>query len=116
MESENTNFSFASGILPKIQTNGDGNTKKMTNGICHDDSVPPVKAQTIHELHSLQRKRSAPNTPVKDGASGGAVFATISEEERQMLQLQSIRYCTSLYLYLSLTLFFFLFFILILIR
>ncbi|KAJ1689104.1 hypothetical protein LUZ63_013259 [Rhynchospora breviuscula] len=88
MASDNGNFSFDNGVLPKIQTNAAG-TKKPANGICHDDSVPPVKAQTIHELHSLQRKRSAPTTPVKEGA-GGAVFATISEEERQKLQLQSI--------------------------
>lgn len=84
MASGNGSFSF--GPLPKIHTNGG-------NGICHDDSVPPVKVQTIHELHSLQRKRSAPTTPIKDGASAaGAAFATISEEERQRLQLQSIRY------------------------
>jgi phosphoenolpyruvate carboxykinase (ATP) len=111
MESENMNFSFTNGVLPKIHTNGDASMKKKpANGICHDDSVPPVKAQTIHELHSLQRKRSAPTTPVKDGASGGATFATISEEERQQLQLQSIRYCISLSLSLSLSVFFFFYF------
>lgn len=99
MDSESANFSFTNGALPKIQTNGDASTKnKPANGICHDDSVPPVKAQTIHELHSLQKKRSAPTTPVKDGAAGGAAFATISEEERQKLQLQSIRCSTSLFL------------------
>lgn len=75
--------------LPKIQTRGE---EKPENGICHDDSAPPVKAKTIDELHSLQRKRSAPTTPIKDGAQqGNAAFATISEEERQKLQLQSIR-------------------------
>lgn len=68
--------------LAKIQTN------KKTNGICHDDSTPPVKAQTIDELHSLQKKKSAPTTPIK-GTQGS--FATISEEERHKQQLQSIR-------------------------
>ncbi|KAG6495892.1 hypothetical protein ZIOFF_043722 [Zingiber officinale] len=75
--------------LSKIQTHG---REKLENGICHDDSVPPVKAKTIDELHSLQKKRSAPTTPIKDGAQqGNAAFATILEEERQKLHLQSIR-------------------------
>ncbi|KAG6517620.1 hypothetical protein ZIOFF_021016 [Zingiber officinale] len=74
--------------MPKIQTHG---REKPENGICHDDSAPAVKAKTIDELHSLQKKRSAPTTPIKDGAQqGNAAFATISEEERQKLQLQSI--------------------------
>ncbi|KAG6474281.1 hypothetical protein ZIOFF_068206 [Zingiber officinale] len=30
--------------------------EKQENGICHDDSAPPVKAKTIDELHSLQKK------------------------------------------------------------
>ncbi|XP_042410155.1 phosphoenolpyruvate carboxykinase (ATP)-like [Zingiber officinale] len=77
---------FSNG-LPKIQTQG---REKPENGICHDDSASPVKAKTIDELHSLQKKRSAPTTPIKDGAQQGNVaFATISEEERQ--KLQSIR-------------------------
>ncbi|KAG6523569.1 hypothetical protein ZIOFF_013430 [Zingiber officinale] len=64
--------------MPKIQTHG---REKPENEICHDDSAPPVKAKTIDELHSLQ----------KDGAQqGNAAFATISEEECQKLQLQSI--------------------------
>lgn len=70
--------------LARIQTQKNG-------GICHDDSGKPVKAQTIDELHSLQRKRSAPTTPL-DGVQGA--FATISEDERQRQQLQSIRYYT----------------------
>ncbi|KAG6473967.1 hypothetical protein ZIOFF_067887 [Zingiber officinale] len=40
--------------MSKIQTHG---REKPENGICHDDSVPPVKAKTIDELHSLQKKR-----------------------------------------------------------
>ncbi|GKU94974.1 hypothetical protein SLEP1_g8395 [Rubroshorea leprosula] len=62
-------------------------TQKKQNGICHDDSAPPVKAQTIDELHSLQRKKSAPTTPI-NGAQGS--FTALSEEERQKQQLQSI--------------------------
>ncbi|GLU20200.1 hypothetical protein SLE2022_364110 [Rubroshorea leprosula] len=62
-------------------------TQKRQDGICHDDSSPTVKAQTIDELHSLQRKRSTPTTPI-NSAQGS--FATLSEEERQKLQLQSI--------------------------
>ncbi|KAK3004068.1 hypothetical protein RJ639_018599 [Escallonia herrerae] len=67
--------------LAKIQTN------KRQNGICHDDSGPSVKAQTIDELHSLQKKKSAPTTPI-NGTLGA--FAPPSEEERQKQQLQSI--------------------------
>ncbi|KAG6528582.1 hypothetical protein ZIOFF_010761 [Zingiber officinale] len=40
--------------MPKIQTHG---REKPENGICHDNSAPPVKAKTIDELHSLQKKR-----------------------------------------------------------
>ncbi|RWW05324.1 hypothetical protein GW17_00031410 [Ensete ventricosum] len=99
---ENGDFSFGNSVkavvmpngLPKIHTHGGGAGKKEPeNGICHDDSAPPVKAQTIDELHSLQKKRSAPTTPIKDGLQqqqGNAAFATISEEERHKLQLQSI--------------------------
>lgn len=64
-------------------------TSDKHDGICQDMSSPTVKAQTIDELHSLQRKRSAPSTPNK-GIQGA--FATLSEEERQKQQLQSIRY------------------------
>ncbi|TKY70001.1 Phosphoenolpyruvate carboxykinase of ATP [Spatholobus suberectus] len=67
--------------LAKIQTH------KKHNGICHDDSVPTVNAQTIDELHSLQKKKSAPTTPV---TGFQAPFATLSEEERHKQQLQSI--------------------------
>ncbi|KAG8478482.1 hypothetical protein CXB51_028282 [Gossypium anomalum] len=52
-----------------------------------NDSAGTVKAQTIEELHSLQRKRSAPNTPLQ-GTAGA--FANLSEDERQRQQLQSI--------------------------
>ncbi|PON97121.1 Phosphoenolpyruvate carboxykinase, ATP-utilizing [Trema orientale] len=84
----NGEFSFGKGTarngLSKIQT------QKKNNGICHDDSAPPVKAQTIDELHSLQKKRSAPTTPIKGGAQGAFAPPPISEEERQKQQLQSI--------------------------
>ena len=78
--------------LPKIQT------QKKQNAICHDDTAPTVKAQTIDELHSLQRKKSAPTTPL-DGVQGA--FANLTEEERHKQQLQSIRYIdTSLLTYI----------------
>lgn len=80
----NGNVSMAGGGrngLAKIQT--------RQNGICHDDSSAPVKAQTIDELHSLQKKKSAPTTPL-NGIEGA--FSFLSEEERQKQQLQSIRY------------------------
>ncbi|XP_073288937.1 phosphoenolpyruvate carboxykinase (ATP) 1-like [Primulina huaijiensis] len=67
--------------LPKIHT------EKRAEGICHDDSTTPVKAQTIDELHSLQKKKSAPTTPINVGDQ--APFAP-SEEERSKQQLQSI--------------------------
>ncbi|PKI42063.1 hypothetical protein CRG98_037516, partial [Punica granatum] len=86
-------FSFGNGDarngLTKIATN-----KKDGNGaVCHDDSATPVKAQTIDELHSLQKKRSAPTTPIKSSAaaSPGGFANAVSEEERQKQQLQSIR-------------------------
>lgn len=74
-------FSFPKGpAIPKITTGA-----KRDNEICHDDSGPTVKATTLDELHSLQKKRSAPTTPINQS---GTAF---SEEERQKIQLQSIR-------------------------
>jgi phosphoenolpyruvate carboxykinase (ATP) len=57
------------------------------NKICDDDgSAPTVKANTIDELHSLQRKKNI--TP-----SGSQIdLFTLSEGERNKQQLQSIRY------------------------
>lgn len=90
-ENGNLNVGMQGNGLKKIQTTENGNGKgKNGNGICHDDSSLPVKAQTIDELHSLQKKRSAPTTPSK-GFQLGPTFATLSEEERQIQQLQSIR-------------------------
>lgn len=101
----NGDFSFANGggsetipaggqvagkILPKIQTH-----PKRENGICHDDSAPPVKAQTIDQLHSLQKKKSAPTTPIT-GAHGAFASPTLSEEERHKQQLQSIRLASTI--------------------
>ncbi|XP_062163701.1 phosphoenolpyruvate carboxykinase (ATP) 1-like [Alnus glutinosa] len=70
--------------LPKIQM-----PRNQTSSweVCHDDSTPPVRAHTIDELHSLQKKRSAPTTPIR-GAQGA--FTPMSEEARQKQQLQSI--------------------------
>ncbi|ERN14164.1 hypothetical protein AMTR_s00033p00012450 [Amborella trichopoda] len=70
--------------LRKIETHS-----RKENGICHDDSVPPVKAQTLDELHSLQKKRSAPTTPV-NGSQGGPFAPLVSDDQRAKLQLQSI--------------------------
>ncbi|KAF4349894.1 hypothetical protein F8388_005125 [Cannabis sativa] len=85
----NGEFSFGTGKgtarngLSKIQT------QKKHSEICHDDSAPTVKAQTIDELHSLQQKRSAPTTPIK-GAQGAFAPPLLSDEDRQKQQLQSI--------------------------
>lgn len=94
----NGEFSFARGNGTVANGNGTARnglakiqTQKKDNGVCHDDSTPPVKAQTIDELHSLQKKKSAPTTPIK-GTQGGAFAVTLSEEERHKQQLQSIRY------------------------
>lgn len=78
--------------LARIDTNGGAAKKKHENGICHDDSSAPVRAQNIDELHSMQRKRSAPTTPIKqaDGAAVSPFAAAISEEGRRTQQLQSI--------------------------
>uniref|UniRef100_A0A453IH41 Uncharacterized protein n=1 Tax=Aegilops tauschii subsp. strangulata TaxID=200361 RepID=A0A453IH41_AEGTS len=63
---------------------------KHENGICHDDSSAPVRAQNIDELHSMQRKRSAPTTPIKD-TSASPFAVAVSDEDRRKQQLQSIR-------------------------
>ncbi|KAF7802903.1 phosphoenolpyruvate carboxykinase (ATP) [Senna tora] len=47
-----------------------------------------VKAQTIDELHSMQKKRSAPNTPTTKKAD--PTFSNLSEDQREQQQLQSI--------------------------
>lgn len=99
---DNGEFSFARGTGTAVAANGNGTArnglakiqttqKKGGNGMCHDDSSAPVKAQTIDELHSLQKKKSAPTTPIK-GTQQGAFAVALSEEERQKQQLQSIRY------------------------
>lgn len=38
-------------------------TEDPVNSLCKDDTSAPVKASTIDELHSLQKKKSAPTTP-----------------------------------------------------
>lgn len=88
-ENGNGNVATENG-LAKIQTQ----KQKALNGICHDDSGPTVKAKTIDELHSLQTKKSAPTTP---NTGSSTPFASLSEQERQQLQLQSIRYFTFLF-------------------
>ncbi|KAJ7300052.1 hypothetical protein O6H91_17G014800 [Diphasiastrum complanatum] len=70
----------------------DGLTKIKTHAakgrdVCTDDSGPPIKANTLEELHSLQKKKSASSTP--RGTPKGAV-SPLSEVERQRQQMQSI--------------------------
>uniref|UniRef100_A0A7N0VK86 Phosphoenolpyruvate carboxykinase (ATP) n=1 Tax=Kalanchoe fedtschenkoi TaxID=63787 RepID=A0A7N0VK86_KALFE len=98
----NGEFSFANGAgenqsgrngLAKITTTGPPSTNGAKAGgkVYHDDSATTVKAQTIDELHSLQKKRSAPTTPIHAGAAAQANFAaSVTEEIRQKQQLQSI--------------------------
>lgn len=89
MAANDGEFSFATGGkgrngLPKIQTQ-----KAKEDEICHDDSAQPLKAKTLEELHSLQKKKSAPTTPLTAGTQT-AFGAALSEEERHKQQLQSI--------------------------
>ncbi|KAK4434267.1 Phosphoenolpyruvate carboxykinase (ATP) [Sesamum alatum] len=89
MAGENGEFSFNSSFrgrngLPKIQTHKKAEDAETDKQICHDDSAQPVKAQTLDELHSLQRKKSAPTTPLT------ATQTPFAEEDRQKQQLQSI--------------------------
>ncbi|KAL6578437.1 Protein kinase C-like 1 [Orobanche minor] len=87
MAAENGGFSFSvkgRNGLPKIQTQKKAEDVENENLVCHDDSARPVKAQTLDELHSLQKKKSAPTTPLQ------AAQGPFAEEERQKQQLQSI--------------------------
>ncbi|KAL0392180.1 UNVERIFIED_CONTAM: Phosphoenolpyruvate carboxykinase (ATP) [Sesamum radiatum] len=89
MATENGEFSFNSSVrgrngLPKIQTHKKAEDVETDKEICHDDSAQPVKAQTLDELHSLQKKKSAPTTPLT------ATQGPFAEEDRQKQQLQSI--------------------------
>lgn len=95
---ENTNgeFSFSAAAardaLPRITT--EKGAKSPTNrDVCHDDTAPRVNFQTIDELHSLQKKRSAPTTPLKEEGAGGVMGTSgpttpVSGET----MLQSVRY------------------------
>lgn len=62
-------------------------TQKLKEEICHDDSAVPVKAQTLEELHSLQVKKSGPNTPMTGIQQ--PVFGSEADKNKQ--QLESIR-------------------------
>ncbi|KAB1203842.1 Phosphoenolpyruvate carboxykinase [ATP] [Morella rubra] len=87
---ENGEFTFASGGAARRQLNGLSRIQTHAEKpieVCHDDSVPTVRAQTIDELHSLQKKKSSPTTPARGTPRA---FAAVSEEERQKLQMQSI--------------------------
>ncbi|XP_020224381.1 phosphoenolpyruvate carboxykinase (ATP) [Cajanus cajan] len=70
--------------MPASVGTGNGNIQIRDE---EEISGPTVKAQTIDELHSLQKKKSAPSTP--RGAQPTA-FSTMSEEERSKQQLESI--------------------------
>nr|POE53128.1 phosphoenolpyruvate carboxykinase (atp) [Quercus suber] len=92
MEAENRELRFASkgrARLMRIET------QKKSAAVCHNDNTPSVKAQTIDELHCLQKKKSAPNTSriarTPGQGQGAATFAIISKEDLQKQQLQSIR-------------------------
>ncbi|KAI3941164.1 hypothetical protein MKW92_022382 [Papaver armeniacum] len=75
-----------------MASNGTENVNTGVNEICHDDSATPVKAQTIDELHSLQKKKSAPNSPRIKQKAGDGLFtsAILDQEDRQKQQLKSI--------------------------
>eukprot|EP00246_Nothoceros_aenigmaticus_P002378 TRINITY_DN13247_c0_g1_i1.p1 TRINITY_DN13247_c0_g1~~TRINITY_DN13247_c0_g1_i1.p1 ORF type:complete len:655 (+),score=106.13 TRINITY_DN13247_c0_g1_i1:605-2569(+) len=81
-------------VLPEMNGNGvpNGLSKIKTvhksdkGDVCTDDSTTPVKAKTLDELHSLQKKKSAPSTP--RGTPGKGPF--VSEDERRRQQLHSI--------------------------
>ncbi|GFP89584.1 phosphoenolpyruvate carboxykinase [atp] [Phtheirospermum japonicum] len=87
MAAENGEFSFTAkgrNGLPAIQTQKKAEDAEDNSQVCHDDSARPVKAQTLDELHSLQKKKSAPTTPLQ------AAQGPFAEEERHKQQLQSI--------------------------
>ncbi|PKU76273.1 phosphoenolpyruvate carboxykinase (ATP)-like [Dendrobium catenatum] len=63
-----------------LNTTTDGKAFASKDHLCHDDSSPVVKAQTIDELHSLQKKKSVPTTPKTHNP----------DEDLQKLHLQSI--------------------------
>ncbi|XP_048603290.1 phosphoenolpyruvate carboxykinase (ATP) 2-like isoform X1 [Brassica napus] len=70
-------FSFSAAAardaLPRITTEK-GAKSTTSSDVCHDDTASRVNFQTIDQLHSLQKKRSAPTTPLKEG--GGVVMGT----------------------------------------
>ncbi|RZC29263.1 Phosphoenolpyruvate carboxykinase (ATP) [Glycine soja] len=68
--------------------NGNGLAKIQQLGD-NEEGRPTVKAQTIDELHSLQKKKSAPSTPKGSLPTSASVF---TEEERNKQQLESIRF------------------------
>lgn len=79
--------SAAASVTPRsARAPGTPVSARAVADVCTDDSVPTVRAKTLDELHSLQKKRSTPSTP-RD-ANNKAFF--MSEEERQRAQLQSI--------------------------
>ncbi|KAH9295400.1 hypothetical protein KI387_038988 [Taxus chinensis] len=78
--------------MDQKENNGCGNSDNVSSGlhkintnVCIDDSVPPVKAQSLEELHMLQqKKKSAPTTPKSSLAN------KMSQEDKMRQQLMSI--------------------------
>uniref|UniRef100_A0A6V7QVR1 phosphoenolpyruvate carboxykinase (ATP) n=1 Tax=Ananas comosus var. bracteatus TaxID=296719 RepID=A0A6V7QVR1_ANACO len=93
MEAETGEFTFANGVmvarnaLPRIQTRGGGDAKSKKEENDHGSAMTTARKRSA----PTTPRRSAPTTPLKDGAGAGATaFATISEEDREKIQLLSI--------------------------
>ena len=95
-ENADGDFSFSAAAardaLPRITTEKGAKSAD----VCHDDTAPRVNFQTIDELHCLQKKRSAPTTPLKEG--GGVVMGTSGPTTPSSgeTMLQSVRCAHSL--------------------
>ncbi|KAF3965261.1 hypothetical protein CMV_010534 [Castanea mollissima] len=86
MEAENREARLESKGRAMLRIEMQRKSAAETATVCHDDSAPPMRAQTIDELHCLQKKKSAPNTPRTArtlGQGQGTTFAIISEEDLQ---------------------------------
>ncbi|CAL0313025.1 unnamed protein product [Lupinus luteus] len=72
-------------VVAKIDTQKK-NEKKVCDDNKDNNNASTVKVQTIDELHSLQKKKSAPTTPIGSFVNS----STFSEDELNHQQLQSI--------------------------
>lgn len=75
--------------LPRIQTDEKAPENIQQHVFCSDDSAQPVKAQTVDELHSLQKKKSAPTTPMTGDLNA---FTAAQSDQKTKQQLQSIKF------------------------